>query len=129
MNSKVLRRPIVVANAVGTVGLFLLWYVTGEGTALFAFAIALVGAPMSLALARDELAREGMPDPPVQAHQLRRSIELGAVFTVAALAALFAIDLSRSGFQLFLPAFFFVWFGILAAICIRSAIWIYRRLH
>jgi hypothetical protein len=129
LNPKIVRRPIVVASVVSAVATFVLWQMTGEGTALFVFALALVGIPLSVRIARDQLASAGMPDPPVHAHQLRRSIVLGAVFTVAALAALSAIDVSRSGFQLFPPAFFFVWFGLLAAICIRSAIWIHRRLR
>jgi hypothetical protein len=122
LNARILCRPVVVASAVSAVATFALWQLAGEGTALFAFALALVGLPLSVRIARAETL-----DPSVHAHQLRRSIALGAVFAVAALAALFALDPSRSGFALFLPAFFFVWFATLAARCLYAAVWIHRR--
>jgi hypothetical protein len=127
LNAKVLCRPVVVASAVSAAASFALWQLAGEGTALFAFALALVGLPLSVRIARDQLAPAETLDPSVHAHQLRRSIALGAVFAVAALAALFALDPSRSGFALFLPAFFFVWFATLAARCLYAAVWIHRR--
>lgn len=129
MNVAVLRRPIVLASAVGAISTFALWQLTGEGTALFAFALALAGLPLSLQIAGGELARVGRPDPPADAHRLRASIALGAVFSAAALAALFARDLSASGSALFLSAFLCVWFALLAARCLHAAVRIRRRLH
>jgi len=129
LNSKIFRRPVVVSSAAGTALILVLWHLTGEGAALLALAFALAGVVASLVLARREIVEGEEVDRPVHAHQLRRGLLLGGVCSVASLVALFSIDPSRSGVQLFAPVFFFVLFGLLAARWLYGAIWIHRRLH